>query len=660
MTKLLDTTIRDGSYVIDFQFDVKDVATIAKGLDEAGVPFIEVGHGLGLNAGTRENMRSYHSDEEFFKAVSAVVKKGKWGTFFIPGIGTLEDIDLAAKYNMDFIRIGTNVTEVVKAEEYIKRAKQYDMYVAANFMKTYAISDKEVAQQALLAESFGADIVCIVDSAGGMFPEDVERYFNRIREVSQIPIGFHGHNNLGLGTANTLKAVELGCEIVDTSIRGMGRSAGNAVTEICLLALKRKNIDLGIDITKILDIAENIIDPLVSSYQQIDSIGVVSGFAQFHSSYLSKVLKYAKKHHVDPRLLIISVSEKDRVSPSDELIEQEAIDLKQSTVHEIEEVDISLPEEQVGGHEGIEQHVNAVAAKSNSMAKRFGKSSVLNIVQNYRGDESQMVSSIINDGPEFVIASAEITTGDELSEILSAANNNFDYYLIDQGDNSRHSGAISNLVYSTLEKNRILPYVDVDLWAKSVVQLCGASVGTYRERIKVKLVGEGHLAKGIRSGLESFLLYTMEDNIEDADLIVLATYISVLPENLKHGVVMIDALVGALSDESVTRLFEAGVKIYRPDMKNVVHSEVYSQVLLKDKIDNSVNLNVVEGIDLASGGMVAARGTVIVDNASSPKRVLGVAAGNGRLVKKHNLDEAMRSNIKRVDEYIAKKALVTK
>jgi 4-hydroxy 2-oxovalerate aldolase len=322
MVRILDNTLRDGSYVVDFKFTAKDTEVIAAKLDEAAIPYIEVGHGLGLHAGIRNDMKSAEPDEAHMEAAKGVVKKGKWGMFFIPGFGRLEDIDTAAKYGMDFIRIGTNVTEVASSEPYIRRAKELGMYVFSNFMKTYVLNADRVGEMAAISVSYGSDLVSIVDSAGGMLTEDVSSYFKAVRNHTDAKLGFHGHNNLGLAIANTLKAIELGADVVDTSVRGLGRSAGNTNTEMLLMVLMRMGIDLNIDIMKLFDLAERYIDPILKNYQQVDSIGIISGYSSFHSSFQNKVMKYAAKYNVDPRLLIIKLTEHDKVNAPDELLDR--------------------------------------------------------------------------------------------------------------------------------------------------------------------------------------------------------------------------------------------------------------------------------------------------------------------------------------------------
>ena len=171
---------------------------------------------------------------------------------------------MAAEYGMTFLRVGSNVTEVERMQPYIERAKKYSMYVSANLMKSYAIEPLEYAETACLTQKFGADLLCIVDSAGGMLTEQMEAYFRAVQDTCDIPLGFHGHNNLQLAVANSLRAVDLGAKVIDTSMLGFGRSAGNTASEVFLLALERKGIRLGINPLQVMDVSEKYIKPLIN------------------------------------------------------------------------------------------------------------------------------------------------------------------------------------------------------------------------------------------------------------------------------------------------------------------------------------------------------------------------------------------------------------
>jgi 4-hydroxy-2-oxovalerate aldolase len=325
--KILECTLRDGSYAVNFQFTARDTSVICESLDRLGFELIEVGHGVGLGASEKGYGVAVETDEAYLKAAAESVRRAKFGMFCIPGIATVEHIDLAASHGMGFVRIGTNVTEVEQSKPFIERAKKHGMMACANFMKSYALSPAEFAEKVKLSASYGADVVYLVDSAGGMLPEHVASYVTAVKSVSDVRMGFHGHDNLGLAVANSLRAVECGAEIVDTSLQGLGRSAGNAPTELMVAALQRAGRALAIDPIELMDVGEAYIKPLIRR-QGLSSIDVVSGLAQFHSSYMNVISRAASQFRVDPRRLIMGVCERDKVNAPEALVEEVARSLK--------------------------------------------------------------------------------------------------------------------------------------------------------------------------------------------------------------------------------------------------------------------------------------------------------------------------------------------
>ncbi len=102
------------------------------------------------------------------------------------------------------------------------------MLVSSNLIKSYVLPPREFAKKAKIVEDFGADIITLVDSAGGMLPKDIKEYIEEMKNIGiKSRIGFHGHNNFSMGVANTLIALESGATIVDSTLMGIGRSAGN-------------------------------------------------------------------------------------------------------------------------------------------------------------------------------------------------------------------------------------------------------------------------------------------------------------------------------------------------------------------------------------------------------------------------------------------------
>lgn len=344
--KILDTTLRDGSYATNFSFSKEETSLICNDLQKAGIEFIEIGHGVGFGGSQKGYGSAKQSDEEYLQAAKSVLKNSKFGMFCIPGIAELKDLDLASKYEMDFIRIGTDVTKIPESKEFIKRAKDYGMFVTANYMKSYALSPKEFADKTLLSEQYGADVVYVVDSAGGMFGEDLTKYFEEIRKISSIPLGFHGHDNLGFSISNSILAAELGFELIDSSLQGLGRSSGNASTEVLVAALTKKGFDTGINFRKILEIGVKNIKSKTSKGKM--PLDIVAGFSDFHSSYMHHIEKMSKKYNVDPISLMIEITKIDKVDLDINILEKIAKEMP--PINELDENEFNF-EQYVGGEQ---------------------------------------------------------------------------------------------------------------------------------------------------------------------------------------------------------------------------------------------------------------------------------------------------------------------
>ena len=172
----LECTLRDGGYVIDFQFTEADTETIGGALDQAGFPYIEVGHNIGLGASEQGLHVAAASDLQYMQAPARSIKQGKWGMFCIPAIATLDHVRLAADQGMNFIRIGTDVTKVDSPAPFITLARERGIEGFSNFMKSYVLTPDEFSRVAARAAEHGAEMVYLVDSAGGMLPTEVRDY----------------------------------------------------------------------------------------------------------------------------------------------------------------------------------------------------------------------------------------------------------------------------------------------------------------------------------------------------------------------------------------------------------------------------------------------------------------------------------------------------
>ncbi|MBO7426929.1 MAG: hypothetical protein J6U23_14765 [Clostridiales bacterium] len=311
--KILDTTIRDGSYAIDFRFSCKDVRDLVQRSRKIGIEYIEIGHGQGLNASSSEHGYALQTDEEYMEAGREVAGDSKLGFFCIPGIAGLDDITKAKNHHMDFIRIGVAVKDYEKAKPYIDACRSEGLEVFVNFMKTYSVDPVTFAKAADDVHRCGADTVYIVDSAGSMSAEDIGGYISATREMSDVKLGFHGHNNLGLAVENTVFCVSKGIDFIDCSFQGIGRSLGNASLEQVIMVLERRGYSTGFDIPRVLEYGFAGLRNIVNE-GLVNPLDYMCGFAGFHSSYLKDVYRCCSEKDVDPLRLILAYSKDDKLT----------------------------------------------------------------------------------------------------------------------------------------------------------------------------------------------------------------------------------------------------------------------------------------------------------------------------------------------------------
>lgn len=325
--EIMECTLRDGSYAVDFKFTERDTQILATALGQLGFKWIEVGHGLGLGASKAGKGAMPASDEKLIESAKAAAPGAKIGSFFIPGIGTYDQLESARSAGLDFVRIGYNATGIEEAYPYLTFAKELGLVACLNFMKTYGVSPAQFGEKAKHGAAAGADIVYCVDSAGSMFPDDVSRYFEAAAEHCQCRLGFHGHSNLQFAVANSIQAYRSGATFIDTTLYGLGRSAGNVPTEVAVAVFNRLGVDTGIDLFACMDAADEFLGPMMPQMQLYDMMSVAMGYSQFHSSFLPKVAAAAQRHKVDLRRLVVAMGELDPVSLDEIMLERVAANL---------------------------------------------------------------------------------------------------------------------------------------------------------------------------------------------------------------------------------------------------------------------------------------------------------------------------------------------
>ena len=321
MINLIENTLRDGSYAIDFQFTKEHTEQIVSGLDGLGFKYIEVGHGLGLGSWNNPKYGlSAENDESYIRSAKQASKNARIVAFFIPGIGTEEDLKKAKDYGLDFVRVGTNINEFKKAKPYVALAKKLGLIVAVNLMKSYSVKSYEFSKIVKEIDSWGtADVIYLVDSAGCMMPTEIHEYIDKTKQKVSTSIGFHGHNNLSMAVANSVQAINSGATYVDTCVRGMGRSAGNAQTEIMIWMMSKMGLDTDIDLYKLYEFADNVVLPVMARKQGLSADEIHIGVSKFHTSFMPLVNNAIEKYGVEKKQLIKEVSDINCQLPTQDL-----------------------------------------------------------------------------------------------------------------------------------------------------------------------------------------------------------------------------------------------------------------------------------------------------------------------------------------------------
>ena len=226
---LHDNCLRDGMHAKRHRITLDQMVAVAKGLDEAGIPLIEVTHGDGLGGSSVNYGFPAHTDEEYLNAVVPEIKNARVSALLLPGIGTVDHLRMALDCGIATIRVATHCTEADVGEQHINLARELGLDTVGFLMMAHMIAPEKLVEQALLMESYGAHCVYVTDSAGYMLPEDVTARIGMMRDSLQpeTQIGFHGHHNLAMGIANSLAAVEAGAIRIDGSAAGLGAGAGN-------------------------------------------------------------------------------------------------------------------------------------------------------------------------------------------------------------------------------------------------------------------------------------------------------------------------------------------------------------------------------------------------------------------------------------------------
>lgn len=335
MTKifLTDTTLRDGSHTVSHKFTPDDIKKVVRGLDEAGIDIIELGHGDGLTGSTINYGFSDYNDYELIEAAASVIKNAKLAVLLIPGIGTVEDLERAKKSGATAVRVATHCTEADVAEQHIRAAKEMGLFTVGFLMMSHLTDVDTLVGEALKMESYGADVVYATDSAGAMLPNDVTEKITALKKNLKVPIGHHSHNNLGVAIANSVAAIEAGATYIDGSLSGLGAGAGNTSTETLVAVLNRMNIYHNADLYKTMDTSTNALVPIMENKglnPQINLDAMMIGYSGVYSSFMLHARRAAERFNVDVRDILLELGRRKAVGGQEDWIIEVAHELSQN------------------------------------------------------------------------------------------------------------------------------------------------------------------------------------------------------------------------------------------------------------------------------------------------------------------------------------------
>jgi 4-hydroxy 2-oxovalerate aldolase len=329
--RLTDSTLRDGSHALAHQFTEGQVRAVVHALDRGKVEVIEVSHGDGLGGSSFNYGFSRVSEFDLIAAAVEEADNARIAVLLLPGLGTVEDLRHAREVGASVARIATHCTEADVAVQHFGAARELGMETVGFLMLSHRIGPAELAGQARIMVDAGAQCVYVVDSAGALVLSEAQaRVQALVEEIGpHAEVGFHGHQNLSLGVANSVLAVQGGARQIDGALCALGAGAGNAPTEVLAATFDRLGIATGVDVQGVLAAAQDVLRPFVPRLPFADRSAIVQGHAGVYSSFLLHAERAAERYGVAAHEILQRVGEAGYVGGQEDMIIDIAIQLAQ-------------------------------------------------------------------------------------------------------------------------------------------------------------------------------------------------------------------------------------------------------------------------------------------------------------------------------------------
>jgi 4-hydroxy 2-oxovalerate aldolase len=327
--RITDSTLRDGSHAMAHQFTEGQVRAVVSALDGAGVEVIEVSHGDGLGGSSFNYGFSREDELRLVAAARDEAQRARIAVLLLPGVGTIEDLKAARDAGADVARIATHCTEADVSVQHFGAARELGMETVGFLMLAHRVDPDALARQARIMADAGAQCVYVVDSAGALLPGDAEARVRALVEAlgEDAQVGFHGHQNLSLGVANSVLAYRAGARQVDGALCALGAGAGNAPTEVLAAVFDRLGVATGLDVGRALAAAEDVVRPFVPRLPWADRSAVVQGYAGVYSSFLLHAERAAERYGVPAHEILQRVGEAGYVGGQEDMIIDIALQL---------------------------------------------------------------------------------------------------------------------------------------------------------------------------------------------------------------------------------------------------------------------------------------------------------------------------------------------
>ncbi|MFC5947437.1 4-hydroxy-2-oxovalerate aldolase [Pseudonocardia lutea] len=327
--RVIDTTLRDGSHAVAHRFTETQVRDTARALDAAGVEWIEVSHGDGVGGSSFNYGFSGTDEMRLIAAAREEVRQARIAVLLVPGIGTVDDLKRAHDAGAEMVRVATHCTEADVSPQHFAAARELGMETVGFLMMAHKTSPENLAEQARVMVDAGCQAPYVTDSAGALLMDDARARFEALlAEVGdEAWVGYHGHQNMSLGVANSVIAYETGVRYIDGSLCALGAGAGNSPTEVLGAVFDRLGVATGLDAGLLLDAAEEVVRPYLQRWPKMDRNAIVQGWAGVYSSFLLHAERAAERYKVPAHEILRRCGELGYVGGQEDMIIDVAIGL---------------------------------------------------------------------------------------------------------------------------------------------------------------------------------------------------------------------------------------------------------------------------------------------------------------------------------------------